>query len=109
MHIHHAFLFTNMQAILHGATSLCILMLPLFYSPKSGYGKDSAVARKFLLGTSFTAMKQVSSIDAITAGAEIYYDDALRSTKEVFIGDTSSNILGRVINRAPVFIKSFCV
>ena len=69
----------------------------LFYSPKSGYGKDSAITRKSLLGTSFTAMKQVSNIDALTAGAEIYYDDALRSTKEVFVGDTSSNILAGLL------------
>ncbi len=69
----------------------------MFYSPKSGYSKDSAIARKYLLGTSFTAMKQVSNIDAITAGAEIYYDDALRSTKEVLVGDTSSNIFAGLL------------
>ncbi len=65
----------------------------LFYSPKSGYNPDSSAARKFVLGTSVSMAKQVSSIDAITAAAEIYYDDALRNIKETFVYDTSSNIL----------------
>ena len=66
----------------------------LFYSPKSGYDADTSVARKFVLGTSVTAIKQVSNIDAITAGAEIYYDDGMRSVKEnIILDDSSSNTL----------------
>ncbi len=63
----------------------------IFYSPKSGYKRDTSVARNFLIGTSVTAIKQISNIDALTAGAEIYYDGGLRSTKEYIVGDTSSN------------------
>ena len=63
----------------------------VFYSPKSGYKRDTSAARNFLIGTSVTAIKQISNIDALTAGAEIYYDDGLRSTKEYVVGDTSSN------------------
>ena len=69
----------------------------LFYSPKSGYKKDSSQTRKHLIGTSVSLVKQVSSIDAITAGAEIYYDDGLRSIKETFVKDTSSNILAGIL------------
>ncbi|MFT4155077.1 acyloxyacyl hydrolase [Parafilimonas sp.] len=63
----------------------------VFYTPKSGYKRDTAVARNFLIGASITAIKQISNIDAITAGAEIYYDDGLRTTKEYIVRDTSSN------------------
>ena len=68
-----------------------------YYSPKGGYNADSISHRKFVLGTSVQIVKQVSNIDAITATAEVYYDDALRSVKETFVLDTSSNILAGVL------------
>lgn len=63
----------------------------IFYSPKDGYRvSDSAAQRKFVLGTSVQIVKQVSNLDALTAAAEIYYDDALRSIKDVWVKDNSS-------------------
>jgi hypothetical protein len=62
-----------------------------FYSPKVGYNSDSIQHRKFVLGTSLHIIKKVSNLDAITVGAEIYYDDGMRSIKEVFIHDSSSS------------------
>ena len=69
----------------------------LFYSPKGGYNRDSTAHRKFVLGTSFQAVKQVSNLDAITATAEIYYDDAMRSVKQTFLFDSSSNIFAGLL------------
>ena len=70
----------------------------LFYSPKGGYNSDSTQGRKIVLGTSVQIVKQVSNIDAITAAAEIYYDDGLRSIKEVYLHDsTSSNKLAGLL------------
>jgi hypothetical protein len=72
----------------------------LFYSPKGGYNGtiiNYTPSRKFVLGTSLQFSKQVSSIDAITGTTEIYYDDALRSLKHIFIQDSSSNILAGVL------------
>jgi hypothetical protein len=69
----------------------------LFYSPKGGYNADSTSYRKFVLGTSFQAVKQVSNLDAITAAAEIYYDDAMRSVKQTFLFDSSSNMFAGLL------------
>jgi lipid A 3-O-deacylase PagL len=72
----------------------------LYYSPKGGYDGTSTnykSVHKYVLGTSFEAVKQVSNLDAITLSAEIYYDDALRSAKQIFIADSSSNILAGVL------------
>lgn len=69
----------------------------LFYSPKSGYNADSTSDRKFVLGTSFQAVKRVSNLDAITAAAEIYYDDAMRSIKHIYLFDSSSNIFAGLL------------
>ncbi len=72
----------------------------LYYSPKGGYNGTStnySAVHKFVLGTSVEAVKQVSNLDAITLSAEIYYDDALRSAKQIFIADSSSNILAGVL------------
>jgi len=68
-----------------------------YYSPKGGYNADSSSHRKFVLGTSFQLVKQVSNIDAITAGAEIYFDDGLRSIKRVYVHDSSSNFLAGLL------------
>lgn len=69
----------------------------LYYSPKEGYNADSVLQKKFLMGTSFQMLKQVSVMDVVTAGAEVYYDGALRSVKRTFIFDSSSNILAGVL------------
>jgi Lipid A 3-O-deacylase (PagL) len=74
--------------------------MSLYYSPKGGYtgtSTDFKPVHKFVLGTSFQAVKQVSNLDAITLSAEIYYDDALRSVKQIFIADSSSNILAGLL------------
>lgn len=68
-----------------------------YYSPKGGYNSDSSAHRKFVIGTAVQVVKQVSNLDAITGAAEIYYDDALRTIKETFIQDTSSNVLGGLL------------
>jgi hypothetical protein len=71
-----------------------------YYSPKGGYnGNDSnyKLTRKYVIGTSLQAVKQVGNLDAITATAEVYYDDALRSVKRIFIDDSSSNVLAGVM------------
>lgn len=69
----------------------------LFYSPKGGYNADSTPHRKLLIGTEVQVAKRVSVLDEITFGAEIYYDEALRSQKRTFIFDSSSNILAGVL------------
>jgi len=69
----------------------------LYYSPKNGYTFDTTPVRKFVLGVSAQVVKQVSSLDAITAAAEIYYDDGLRTIKEVLVQDTSSNVLAGIL------------
>jgi hypothetical protein len=71
--------------------------LSLYYSPKGGYNGTAdnyKASRKFVAGISFQVAKRVSNLDAITASAEVYYDDALRSIKQIFIADSaSSNVL----------------
>jgi len=69
----------------------------VFYSPKGGYKPDSSSQRKFVLGTSVQIVKQVGNIDALTAAAEIYYDDGLRSIKDVYVKDNSSATLAGVL------------
>ena len=69
----------------------------LFYSPKGGYNQDTTAHRKFVAGTSFQVVKQVSNLDAITAAAEVYYDDAMRSIKQNILFDSSSNIFAGLL------------
>ncbi len=69
----------------------------LYYSPKGGYNADSSASRKFIIGASAQAIEQVGNLDAITLAAEIYYDDALRSQKQTFIYDSSSNVLAGLL------------
>ena len=71
----------------------------IFSSPKDGYSKSDTAKQehKYVLGASLQIVKQVSNIDAITAAAEIYYDDALRSIKDAYIKDKSSATLAGVL------------
>ncbi|MEP6466603.1 MAG: acyloxyacyl hydrolase [Parafilimonas sp.] len=69
----------------------------IYYSPKGGYNKDSTSHRKFVVGVSAQIVKQVSNIDALTATAEIYYDDGLRTIKHVYVHDSSSNFLAGLL------------
>ncbi len=71
----------------------------VFYSPKDGYNRadTSKQQRKFVLGASVQIVKQVGNIDALTAAAEIYYDDALRSIKDIYVKDNSSAALAGVL------------
>jgi lipid A 3-O-deacylase PagL len=75
--------------------------MALYYSPKDGYNgiaTNYKASRKFVAGTSLQVVKQVGNLDAITAAAEIYYDDGLRSIKRIFIADSaSSNFLAGVL------------
>jgi hypothetical protein len=64
--------------------------LSLFYSPKQGYNATWKSERKFVVGISPEVTWRVSTIDAVTAAAEIYYDDGIKSIK-YNLGDSSSN------------------
>lgn len=80
----------------------------VYYSPKGGYkGPDTTAQRKFVLGTSVQIVKQVSNIDALTAAAEIYYDDALRSIKDVIIKDNSSSAFAGVLTGHQFLVNRF--
>ena len=69
----------------------------VFYSPKGGYNADSAAHRKFVVGASVQVVKQVSNLDALTLAGEIYYDDGLRSIKDVYVKDNSSATFAGVL------------
>lgn len=73
----------------------------LYYSPKGGYNGTSVdykANRKYVLGATFHVVKQVSPIDALTAGTEVYYDDALKTIKQIFVFDSSSsNVLAGIL------------
>lgn len=68
-----------------------------YYTPKQGYNEDSVPKKKFLVGTALQVSKQVSVLDVITAGAEVYYDGSLRSIKRTFFFDSSSNVLAGLL------------
>jgi len=71
-----------------------------YYSPKGGYSgteDDYKAVRKFVLGTSLQFVKQVGPIDALTATAEVYYDDGMRSIKHIFIQDSSSCMMAGIL------------
>ena len=68
-----------------------------YCGPKDGYNSDSSAHRKFVIGTFVQIVKQVSSLHALTAGAEIYYDNGLRSIKDVYVKDNSSSTLAGVL------------
>lgn len=79
----------------------------IFASPKEGYKKivdpnqrfNSASwvqQRKLLIGGNVQASKQVSGINALTLGAEAYYDGAVASIKENR-GQPSSNMFAGVL------------
>jgi len=73
------------------------LDVSVYYSPKGGYRPDSVAARKYVAGVSFGLAKQVSNIDAVTAGVEIYYDEGLHTIKKVFLKDESSSTLAGIL------------
>jgi hypothetical protein len=64
--------------------------LALYYSPKNGYNANWKSERKFVLGINPQVAWRVSTIDAVTAAAELYYDDGIKSIKHN-LGDSSSN------------------
>lgn len=69
----------------------------LFFNPKQGYNAGFVPKRKFVVGANFEAIKQVSSSNAITIGGEIYYDDAIRSIKDIYKDNTPSTLAGLLI------------
>ena len=68
-----------------------------YFTPKQGYDSGFVPKRKFVAGINATAVKQVSSSNAITLGAEIYYDDAIRSIKDIYNDKTPSTLGGVLI------------
>lgn len=70
--------------------------LSAYYSPKEGYNSNWQSVRKYLFGLEGRASYRVSSINAITGGAEIYYDAAIKTIKQN-IGDSSSNTFGGLL------------
>jgi len=67
-----------------------------YYSPKEGYTSTWKSVRKYLFGAEAQISYRVSSINAITGAAEVYYDDAIKTIKQN-IGDSSSNIFGGLL------------
>ena len=65
--------------------------LAAYYSPKPGYDGSRQQARKYVAGGSFEVAKRVSTVDALTATAEVYYDAGLKSVKEVYRKDSTSS------------------
>jgi hypothetical protein len=65
--------------------------MSLYFSPKGGYVSKTTPRRKLVIGGEVQLVKQVGNIDALTFGAEIYYDGGLRSIKKVFLIDSSSS------------------
>jgi len=79
--------------------------LAAYYSPKEGYNSQWGSVRKFLFGFEGQMSYRVSSINALTGGAEIYYDAAIKTIKHN-IGDSSSNIFsGLLIGNEFIFGK----
>ena len=68
-----------------------------FYTPKSGYNPQRQPKRYFVAGVGITAVKEVSSSNALTLAGEIYYDDALRSIKDLINDDSPSTLAGLLI------------
>ena len=65
----------------------------LFYSPKEGYTAHWKSERKFVVGINPEVAWRVSAIDAVTAAAEVYYDEGIKSIK-YNLHDSSSNTFG---------------
>lgn len=91
--------------------------ISIFASPKDGYAKiadpsqtwNSAVwkqQRKLLIGGNIQASKQVSGINALSLGAEAYYDGAIASIKENR-GQQSSNMFVGVLVGNEFIINRF--
>jgi hypothetical protein len=78
-----------------------------FYSPKGGFRPDSVAQRKFVAGACVQVVKRVGNIDAIMAGAEIYYDDGLHTIKKVFIQDESSSTMAGILLGHQFLINRF--
>lgn len=75
----------------------------IFYSPKSGYTTNGTPQRKTLVGTGFQYSKRVSLISALSLSAEIYYDGAMASTKNLFMDNSSSVLAGIMAGHEFVF------
>ena len=77
-----------------------------FFTPKSGYNAVRKPTRYFVAGVGAAAGKEVSSSNAITLAGEIYYDDALRSIKDL-IHDDSPSTLGGILIGHQFLINKF--
>lgn len=75
----------------------------VFYSPKAGYNLDTTIHRKYLIGATAEASKSISSLSALSVAAEIYYDDAFRSTKDLIRDSSSALLAGLMIGHEFVF------
>lgn|GEM_PF-291148 len=68
-------------------------------SPKEGFarqGNDSMYKRAILAGVTVEVSKQVSNVNALSIGTEVYYDGGIKLTKG-FIGDPSSSIFAGIL------------
>jgi hypothetical protein len=70
--------------------------LSFLYSPKEGYNQNWKSERKFVVGINPEITWRVSTIDAVTAAAEVYYDEGLKSIK-YNLGDSSSNTFAGIL------------
>jgi hypothetical protein len=71
-------------------TKRVVFETSFFYSPKEGYNANWKSERKFVVGINPQVAWRVSTIDAVTAATELYYDDGIKSIKHN-LGDFSSN------------------
>jgi hypothetical protein len=67
----------------------------MYYSPKEGYNAGWRNRRKFVLGAGGQIVYRLSNINALTTGAEIYYDAGIKTIKQN-LGDNSSNVFAGV-------------
>ncbi|KAI9451709.1 hypothetical protein F5148DRAFT_1289968 [Russula earlei] len=71
----------------------------IYGSPKEGFtreGTDSMYKRALLGGITVEVSKQVSNINTLLIGAEVYYDGGIKLTKG-FINDPSSGIFAGIL------------
>jgi len=79
----------------------------VFGSPKEGWtGSGIKYSKKVLMGGLVMASKQVSGINALTLGAETYYDGGLHLTKTK-IGDNSSSLFAGLLVGNEFLLNNF--
>lgn len=77
----------------------------LFYSPKQGYNAHWKSERRFVVGINPQVAWRVGSIDALTAAAELYYDDGIKSIKYNLRDSSSNTFAGFMLGHEFLFRK----